>query len=62
MNKVIRILRDRDDLTEKEARALCDECLDVMEAENFLNGDDTMREILGLEPDYLFDLMELRGY
>lgn len=62
MNKVISILMRRDSLTEAEARALCDECLDVMEAENFVDGDDTMREILGLEPDYIFDLMELRGY
>lgn len=53
MNETKRILMERDNLTSKEAEDLMSECL-----EELLNGNyEAMADILGLEDDYIFDLI-----
>lgn len=53
MTETQRILMERDGLTEAEAKALMNEC-----AEELMNGNNNaIMEILGLENDYIFDLI-----
>lgn len=59
MNKVIRILMKRDDMTREEATALVEEVKEMM-LEAAHNGDDPeeiLMEELGLEPDYMMDIL-----
>ena len=51
--KVIDILVKRDGITEKEARILILECLEALENGN----ENAIQEYLGLEDDYIFDIM-----
>ena len=53
MNRVIKILMDRDGLTEEEAKELISETIDALERGEF----DAMGEYLGLEDDYIFDIL-----
>ena len=53
MNEVLRILMERDGLSEDEAREEMDECVDAL-----CNGDfDAISDYHGLEDDYIFDLI-----
>lgn len=53
MNEVLRILMERDGLSEDEAREEMAECVDAL-----CNGDfDAINDYLGLEDDYVFDLL-----
>lgn len=53
MNNIQKILMERDGMSADEALMLMEECTDAL-----LDGDeDAMGEILGLEDDYVFDLM-----
>lgn len=53
MTDTQRILMERDGLTENEAKALMNEC-----TEELMNGNsDAIMEILGLEDNYIFDLI-----
>lgn len=60
MNKIIKILIDRDDLTYEEAREIYEETQEEI-YEALENGDcgidDILLANLGLEPDYIFDLI-----
>lgn len=54
MNRVVSILMERDGMTEQEATDLIDECREAM----LESGSDApMQEILGLEPDYIMDIL-----
>ena len=53
MDKVIKILMERDGFTKEEAIELINECLDELENGNF----DAIGEVLGLEDDYIFDIL-----
>lgn len=53
INRVERILMERDGLTQPEARALRLECLEALEA----GESDAIEYYLGLEDDYIFDVM-----
>lgn len=53
VNETQRILMERDGLTEQEAKDLMNECLEELESGNF----EAMQEILGLEDDYIFDVL-----
>lgn len=53
MRNVMNILMERDGLDEEEALALMDETREELESGNF----EAMQEILGLEDDYIFDLI-----
>lgn len=51
--EIIRILKERDGLTEKEAKNLIAECREALE-----RGEDTaIQEYLGLEDDYIFGII-----
>jgi hypothetical protein len=53
MNETKRILMERDGLTSKEADELMAECRDAL-----FNGDySAIEDYLGLEDDYIFDLI-----
>lgn len=54
--KVIRILMDRDDLTRLEAIEQIEECKEALLDEQ---DDSVIEEMLGLEPDYLFGVLNL---
>lgn len=52
MNRVVKILMERDDLTEKEAEEQLTECREALN-----NGDwSAIQDYLGLEDDYIFDI------
>ena len=53
MTDTMRILMERDGLTEDEAREQMNECKEAL-----YNGDwDAIGDYLGLEDDYIFDLI-----
>ena len=60
-NRVVRILMHRDGLTEKEAVSRVEdtasEIYDAIEGTSCMNPEDIMMEELGLEPDYIFDIL-----
>lgn len=51
--EVIKILRRRDGLSEKEASELINECREALENGNY----EAIQEYLGLEDDYIFDIL-----
>lgn len=53
MNETKKILMERDGLTSEETDELMDECREAL-----LDGDfEAMADYLGLEDDYIFDLI-----
>jgi hypothetical protein len=53
MSEIMRILMERDGLTEEEAREQMNECREAL-----WNGDTyAIEDYLGLEDDYIFDLI-----
>ena len=64
MNAIVKILMERDDMSQEDAEDLLNEARE--EANNLLEQDAGILEIedilysyFGLEPDYIFDLIEL---
>lgn len=57
MNKIVEILMDRDDMTQKEAKELVAETREEVMAGDPWEAEEIMRNNLGLEPDYIFDLL-----
>ena len=57
MNKVVSILMKRDNLTQKEAEALLDETVEALNNEGWVEGDEIIQDFLGLEMDYVFDVI-----
>lgn len=51
--EVIKILRRRDGLSEKEAEKLINECVKALESGNY----EAIQDYLGLEDDYIFDIL-----
>lgn len=56
MDKIIEILVKRDELTEEYARQLVNETRDEIMM-NSAEADEIIMDYLGLEPDYLMDLI-----
>lgn len=61
MNRVVKILMERDGMTEEEAREEVAYCRELMN-EAIANGDlfeveEILLDTLGLEPDYIFDII-----
>lgn len=56
LQKVIDILVERDELTPDEAKDLIDETREMI-IRNPDEADEIMLEQLGLEPDYIFDVL-----
>lgn len=61
MNRVVQILMKRDDLTEQEATELLDECREALADCNYdpEESQDIIQDYLGLEPDYIFDILDM---
>jgi hypothetical protein len=61
MNRIIKILMDRDDMTEEEATALYKEghkaLMDCVEQGDLSGAEDITYDYFGLEPDYLDDML-----
>ena len=58
MNRIIKILMERDGMSEQEARDLFKETRDeILMLDDPFEAEDIMSEYLGLEPDYLEDLL-----
>ena len=59
--KIVNILMRRDDLTEEEAIETVKDCLDevnaAIEMGDFDEVEDIVADYLGLEPDYIVDLL-----
>ena len=61
MNRIIKILMERDGITEAEARKMYDDCyaelIDSIEGNSCLMPEEVLMGELGLEMDYIFDLL-----
>ena len=58
MNKVVEILTSRDGMPQDHAERLVQETRDeIMMLDNPLEADDVLMDYLGLEPDYLEDVL-----
>lgn len=61
MNRIIKILMERDDLTEIEATKVFEnaksELIDAISGTSILEPEEVMYEELGLEMDYIFDIL-----
>lgn len=58
MKKIIKILMERDGISEEEARALVKETRDeIAMLDNPFEAENVIMEYLGLEPDYMFDIL-----
>lgn len=57
----IKILMDRDGITYDEAKQLVMECRDALldETKGLIWTDEIIRDYLGLEPDYLFEILDI---
>ena len=60
MNKVVRILMERDGMSREDAEELVrDTASELADCTNVLDADDIIASNLGLEPDYIFDILGL---
>ena len=61
MNRIVKILMERDDIDQEIAESLViktrDEILSLDEA-NVFEADEIIYEYLGLESDYIFDILD----
>jgi len=64
MNKIVEILMERDNMSQEEAEDLLDDARE--EAQNVLEKEGSLEDIetilldyFGLEPDYIFELIDL---
>lgn len=61
MNRVIEILMKRDELSYEAAKEMVDNCRselwDCFEGTNILTPEEVIEYELGLEPDYIFDII-----
>ena len=59
MNPVVKILMERDGMTEQEATDLVKETKEELMNSQCYDGADIIMENLGLEPDYIMDILEI---
>jgi len=60
MKDIIRILVERDDISEEEARALIKETRDeIMMLDDPCKADEVIMDYLNLEPDYIFEILNI---
>lgn len=57
MNRIVEILMDRDGMTKREAERLVKETRDEVLMCSPSEAEDIMLDNLGLEPDYIIDLL-----
>lgn len=58
MNKIIEILMKRDGMSLSDAKDLVNETRELILSSDVMEADDIMADQLGLEPDYIMDLLE----
>ena len=56
-NEVIRILMERDDLTREEAEERLEEVREMISEADAFEVEDIIADELGLEMDYIFDIL-----
>lgn len=56
---VINLIAERDGISLSEARELVDETIDIIMDGDIMEADQILADQLGLEPDYLFDLLPI---
>ena len=59
MNSVVKILMERDGMTEQEAANLVKETKEELMNSRCYDGADIIMENLSLEPDYIMDILEI---
>lgn len=60
INRVVKILMERDGITKEEAIELMkDTQAELLDCTNVLEADDIIMSNLGLEPDYLYDILTI---
>ena len=59
MNPVVKILMERDGMTEQEAIDLVRETKEELLSKDGCYADEIILENLGLEPDYIMDILEI---
>lgn len=60
MNKVVKILMERDDIDRETAEGIVRETRDeLISLENPCEADNVMADYLSLEPDYIFDVLDM---
>ena len=60
MNKIIKILMERDGISEEEARALVKETrAETMMLDDPCNADEVIMDYLNLEPDYISEILDI---
>ena len=59
MNPVVKILMERDGMEEQEATDLVRETKEELMNSRCYDGADIIMENLGLEPDYIMDILEI---
>lgn len=61
MERIIKILMDRDDMSRKEAIELINDVKEMMqeaiEDGSYMEAEEIFEDELGLEPDYIFDIL-----
>ena len=57
MNKIIEILMKRDGMSLSDAKDLVNETRELILSSDVMEADDIMADQLGLEPDYIMDLL-----
>lgn len=57
MNKVVKILVERDGITRREAEELVKETRDALSSCDPWEAEEIISDYLGLELDYLFDIL-----
>ena len=60
MKEVIKILMERDGISEEEARTLVKETRDeIMMLDDPCNADEVIMDYLNLEPDYISEILDI---
>jgi hypothetical protein len=57
MNNIIKILMERDGISRSEAKELVDETRELLLSSDPWEADEIMADQLGLEPDYIMDIL-----
>lgn len=57
MEKIAKILMERDGMTYADAKDLVNETRDLLLSSDPWDADEIMADMLGLEPDYIMDLI-----
>lgn len=57
MDKVIKILMERDGMSRSDAKELVDETRELLLSADIWEADEIMADQLGLEPDYIMDIL-----